>query len=500
MATNKIDVYVKIPTGRNAHYYVTTHDTIETLCKTVAEEEKVKATQVRMKYQGKTLNRDHTMGHLGVRPETILKAEILVPRPVNLIVALPNDLGETELTTTSLDTVADVVGRLADIVKEEKSRVVLKFEGRTVKGHTLLDAGLVDGSALQVEIAEPKAKSNMTELAAAPEVGKTKEMDEEDKQAILGSFETDGRPVEVVFSFDTTGSMHGCLVEVRTKLRECCTRLIQDISNIRIGIIAHGDYCDAQNTYVVRSLDLTSDVQAIADFVDNVPKTGGGDSPECYEWALKKAQGLDWSEESAKALVVIGDAVPHYPAYTDANVFWKDELSLLTGMGIKVYGVHAGNTSQAAAFYEELAEVSGGHYLTLGHFDVITDMFLAVCYRESNEENLEAFVKEVEEAGRMTEERRQMFNRLEKNQAPAAQHNQQQNENEQIPSRYVAAAWWDPTLTQRHEKKPLYCYDQETDDFKSSPKTGTTPIRRSTSAPGKSSTRKCSSGKKCVIM
>ena len=68
--------------------------------------------------------------------------------------------------------------------------------------------------------------------------------------------------------------------QVRSKLRECCTRLIQDIPNIRIGVIAHGDYCDAKSSYVIRMVDLTSDVQALLDFVDNVPKTSGGDCPE----------------------------------------------------------------------------------------------------------------------------------------------------------------------------------------------------------------------------
>jgi hypothetical protein len=42
-----------------------------------------------------------------------------------------------------------------------------------------------------------------------------------------------------------------------------------------------------------------------------------------------------------------------------------------------VYGVRALNAHQSQYFYEELAEASGGHYLKLGHFDVITDMFLA---------------------------------------------------------------------------------------------------------------------------
>ena len=78
MATGTIDVYVKIPTGRNAQYYVRPSDTIETICRKVAEEEKVKVMQVRLKYQGKILNRTHSMSYLGVRPETILKAEVII--------------------------------------------------------------------------------------------------------------------------------------------------------------------------------------------------------------------------------------------------------------------------------------------------------------------------------------------------------------------------------------------------------------------------------------
>ena len=51
---------------------------------------------------------------------------------------------------------------------------------------------------------------------------------------------------------------------------------------------------------------------------------------------LRKAQTLDWSEQSAKALVVIGDAEPHPPSYTDLGLDWRAELDLLTGMGVKV--------------------------------------------------------------------------------------------------------------------------------------------------------------------
>ena len=57
---------------------------------------------------------------------------------------------------------------------------------------------------------------------------------------------------------------------------------------------------------------------------------------QCYEWALRKAQSLDWSENSAKALIMIGDCEPHPPSYTDQNINWWDELDVLKGMDVKV--------------------------------------------------------------------------------------------------------------------------------------------------------------------
>ena len=69
------------------------------------------------------------------------------------------------------------------------------------------------------------------------------------------------------------------LVQVRDNLRDMVRRLLKDIPNIRIGIMAHGDYCD-YSTYVTRYQDLTSDVERLLKFVKTVPSTGGGDAPE----------------------------------------------------------------------------------------------------------------------------------------------------------------------------------------------------------------------------
>ncbi|XP_071104580.1 uncharacterized protein [Haliotis cracherodii] len=429
-AKSGLDVYVKLPTGRNCQYDLLPTATIRTVCERVAREEEVAEEVVRIKYQGKVLNKSLSLEYLGVRAETILKAEIVTPKLLNLLVKFPDGRTE-EYAMQNTNDFRHLQNKIAEAECVSFTNVVLKSEGRQLLGVSLLDAGITDGSVIKVEI--KKVESEISEGASATPV--SEEINQEQLCEIMGSFDNGGRRVEVVFSFDTTGSMYSCLNEVRRKLRDTCLRLIADIPSIRIGLIAHGDYCDQGSQYVLRSIDLTSDVQRLVSFAMDVPQTGGGDTPECYEWVLRKAQQLDWSEESAKALVVIGDAEPHPPSYTDQNINWKDELDVLTGMGVKVYGVKANSSSASAKpFYEELAERSGGCFLELRHFNVITDMFLAVCYRESNEEQLDAFEREIEEKGEMTEEKKEMFKQLEEK-SPETKAKAKKDRN-------VLADWW----------------------------------------------------------
>ncbi|PLZ26167.1 vWA domain-containing protein [Fischerella thermalis] len=218
--------------------------------------------------------------------------------------------------------------------------------------------------------------------------------------------------IEVVFSFDTTGSMYPCLTQVRRKIKETVTRLMGEIPQMKIGIIAHGDYCDQGSTYVIKKFDISSDIDAICEFVQNVEPTGGGDAPECYELVLHEAKSLSWSDGASKSLVLIGDDVPHPPAHNPQKLNWRQEVDTLADKGVMVYGVQALNRSHATLFYKELAEKSGGFHVNLDQFSYITDLFLAVCYQQLSDDKLQAYEQEVIDQGRMSRGLNQIFNSM----------------------------------------------------------------------------------------
>jgi len=226
--------------------------------------------------------------------------------------------------------------------------------------------------------------------------------------------------VEVVFSFDTTGSMYPCLAQVRKKLGNTVSRLMKEIPGMRIGIIAHGDYCDEGSTYVTKVLDLTDDKDAIVRFVERVEPTGGGDAPECYELVLHQARSLSWTPGYTKAFVLIGDDVPHGPMQNPRRLDWRREVEALGSQGIPVYGVQALNRGHARPFYEELARKSGGFHLSLDQFAYITDTVLAICYKQSGDIKLQAYETEVSREGRMNRGLNRVFNTMLKRETPAA--------------------------------------------------------------------------------
>lgn len=228
------------------------------------------------------------------------------------------------------------------------------------------------------------------------------------------------QPIDIYFSFDTTGSMYPVLAEVRRKVEQTIRRLFAEVPDLQIGLIAHGDYCDRNSTYVTKHCDLTDNVTKLTDFVKNVSSTGGGDYPECYELVLHEAHTqVKWREGSKRVLAVIGDAPPHavtdqYGGNNPMKLDWRKELAKLVEIGVTVHGVQAMSNSEATKFYTELAAKSGGAHVKLAQFHEATEMFMAVVYQQQSPEAFAKYEEEVVANKRMTRSMSSIFDALSK--------------------------------------------------------------------------------------
>jgi hypothetical protein len=208
--------------------------------------------------------------------------------------------------------------------------------------------------------------------------------------------------------------MAACLAQVRRQIQSTVTQLFRDIPELRIGIIAHGDYCDARSSYVIKMLDLTKDQGSILKFVRETPSTGGGDADECYELVLHESRRLSWRAGVPRVLALIGDANPHGPNYpqNEKKLDWKNELDLLTEAKIQVYGVQALNRRESTAFYREIARRTGGLHLQLNQFADVEQLIMAVCYKQQGDAHLQKYVDHVQAAGKVNRNLSTMYGTL----------------------------------------------------------------------------------------
>lgn len=228
-----------------------------------------------------------------------------------------------------------------------------------------------------------------------------------------------GNKVDVIVSFDTTGSMYPVLAQVRREVKSFVKTLFDEFSDLRLGIIAHGDYCDKDNPYTIRIAGLTRDVDGLCDFVTNTEQTYGGDFDECYELVLDVADSEfanKGRKDADKLLIMIGDATPHGVSYPEnvERLDWKERASALASQDVKIFAVHAlpNYRRMSKSFYETLADTTNGVYLTLNQFDEIVDLIKATCYQQFGEEKLNEYVTYVELHGRMTNSMSNNFKRL----------------------------------------------------------------------------------------
>ena len=234
------------------------------------------------------------------------------------------------------------------------------------------------------------------------------EMMDEDSPAVIETLtsNSDESDVDVVFSFDTTGSMRSVIDNVRQNLKETVCKLFEEIPGIRIGIIAHGDYCDYPK--MMWKINPTKDVQAVETFIKESKNTSGGDAPECYEYVLHVANQIEW-KSSVKVLVIIGDESPHEKGYflprkipgfqSQLTIDWKEEAAKLKEKGVTIFSCHAlpEQNKQSIPFYTTISTVTNGMYLKLDEFKDFQYYMVSICMKASDDAEALALIKQRQE-------------------------------------------------------------------------------------------------------
>lgn len=163
------------------------------------------------------------------------------------------------------------------------------------------------------------------------------------KESITTS--SDGR-LDMVIAFDTTGSMRSYIDAVKKHVKELIPKLFKQNPDLRIGIVAFGDYCDMPSKdrfgKAYQVCELTDNENRLIEFITKAQNTSGGDSDEFYELVIKKiVEETNWREGSTKAVLLIADAEPHRVGYSyndrvvNNQIDWREEAKKAAEKGIK---------------------------------------------------------------------------------------------------------------------------------------------------------------------
>lgn len=219
------------------------------------------------------------------------------------------------------------------------------------------------------------------------------------------------KPLDVVFIFDTTGSMYRYLEDVRRQLSHLTEQIARRIPGVRIGVIAFGDHCDERKTYLVKVCPLTDNWQKIGDWIWDVESTYGGDEPEALEDALYEANLLNWNLNTARAIVLVGDAPAHgvsdsknaCPNQRD----WEAETRSLAQKAIHVYTVQCGGKEDTTRCFAQIAEQTQGVHLPLREAQDLVDLLIGVCMKEVGQ--LEEFEEQLAAIAALTDSKEKLF-------------------------------------------------------------------------------------------
>ena len=149
-------------------------------------------------------------------------------------------------------------------------------------------------------------------------------------QRTVGELRRSG--LEIVFVFDSTGSMTRTIHDTKSSITQMLRVLRALVPDARIGLVTYRDRGEREQ-YLVRQVPLGLDPWRAANFMQFVSAEGGGDRPEDVRAGLQAAFSQPWRSGARRVVVLAGDAPPHphdqQRLLADVKAFVRDGRSFV---------------------------------------------------------------------------------------------------------------------------------------------------------------------------
>src|SRR5438552_7671989 len=171
--------------------------------------------------------------------------------------------------------------------------------------------------------------------------------------------------IEVCFVLDTTSSMGGLIEGAKQKIWSIANEMIsaKPTPELKLGLVG---YRDRGDEYVVKSFQLTDDIDSIYGHLRDFKAEGGGDEPESVNEALAEAiEKMPWSQDRKvlKIIFLVGDAPPHLD-YADGPKY-PELCRIAAKKDLIINTVQCGNIAETTPIWKEIAKLSEGSYAAI---------------------------------------------------------------------------------------------------------------------------------------
>lgn len=185
-------------------------------------------------------------------------------------------------------------------------------------------------------------------------------------------FATGNAGADLVFIFDTTGSMGGSIANAKAQATELADLWLSTATNGRIALVEFRDHGDP---FVARiKSPLTNDAEAFQAAVNQLVAGGGGDGPEAQLSGVMTAlDGLDWKVGATKIAIVITDNVGKDPEPVTGYTRAQAAQRALEIDPVAIYGVSvAGQVPKD--WMVPMAEATAGQVAVLGQGQTLSNL------------------------------------------------------------------------------------------------------------------------------